>query len=291
MLLRSPRPLLMTPFEISWTDLFSPEEHVLHIRQVLTGLLENELFVKAKKYELVVDSFFPGICYSGWEGQGWSAEGSGSGGAARTLESGTVLPGVCQFCLNWSSSKVASPLPTLASSDMLYLNRQAGLGGLEALTWGDNNHSSSGWTTRIYLTSRHLRDQRPLLHARPHSTIQMCHCWQPCQLFACPRLSISQVPQWAHPSRFACCPRSTTPVQPNNIHAEATFLEARSGSGHGGLCGSLSHLCLQQGISSGLHQRSSCPFQVEKLAVQCESHKLSLRFIEPFPEEHKSHSR
>lgn len=57
MLLQSPRPLLMTPFEISWTDLFSPEEHVLHIRQVLTSLLENKLFVQAKKYEIfVVDS-------------------------------------------------------------------------------------------------------------------------------------------------------------------------------------------------------------------------------------------
>lgn len=61
MLLQSPRPLLMMPFEITWTDLFSPEEHVLYL---LTSLLEN--FVKAKKCEFVVDTVsFLGFVFQG----------------------------------------------------------------------------------------------------------------------------------------------------------------------------------------------------------------------------------
>lgn len=51
----------MMPFEITWTDLFSPEEHVLHL---LTSLLEN--LVKAKKYEFVVDTVsFLGFVFQG----------------------------------------------------------------------------------------------------------------------------------------------------------------------------------------------------------------------------------
>lgn len=98
------------------------------------------------------------------------------------------------------------------------VSRQACLGGIDLR--GHDNHSSSGWTTRIYLTSRHLRDQGPLLHARPHSTIQTCHCSQPCQLFACPRLSISQVLQRAHTSRF----HVAIPDQPSQSNLTISML-------------------------------------------------------------------
>lgn len=79
-------------------------EHTLHVQKVLQRLLENELFMKAKKIPILCSLHkFPGVHYWEWASEDRSRKDPGSGRVAQTHNNKTAsaIHGLCQLLLSF----------------------------------------------------------------------------------------------------------------------------------------------------------------------------------------------